>query len=90
MATNLSGKCNVKKIDKDRLFVGEQGVYLDFTIIMRDEPDKYGNIGMVVQNVTEEEQKAGVKGAILGNVRYIAKKQVSEEKRQEEIDDLPF
>lgn len=90
MATNISVKIDVKKIDKNRLYVGEKGVYLDATILMRDEPDEYGNNGMIVQNVTEDERKAGVKGAILGNVRYIAKKQVTEEKRQEEIDDLPF
>ena len=90
MATNISIKLDVKKIEKQRLYVGEKGVYLDATIIMRDEPDEYNNIGMIVQNVSEEERKAGIKGVILGNVRYIATKQISEEQRQNEIDDLPF
>ena len=75
MATNISVKIDVKKIDKTKLFVGEKGTYLDATIIMRDEPDQYGNSGMVVQNVTKEEREAGIKGVILGNVKWIQKQQ---------------
>lgn len=90
MATNIGVKLDVKKIDKARLYVGEKGVYLDATIIMFDEADKFGNNGMIVQNVTEEERKAGVKGEILGNVRYIQKKQITPEEHKEAIDDLPF
>lgn len=90
MATNISVKLDVKKIDKTRLYVGEKGVYLDATIIMFDEPDKYGNNGMIVQNVSEEERKAGVKGEIIGNVKFIQKKQLTPEEHKEITDDLPF
>jgi hypothetical protein len=90
MATNISVKMDVKKIDKKRLYVGEKGIYLDATIIMFDEPDKYGNNGMIVENITEEERKADKKGTILGNVKYIVKKQKTEEEKKEETDDLPF
>ncbi|MCA6489110.1 MAG: hypothetical protein IM551_03685 [Chitinophagaceae bacterium] len=90
MATNISVKMDVKKIDKTRLYVGEKGVYLDATIIMFDEPDKYGNNGMIVQNVSEEERKAGVKGEIIGNVKFIQKKQLTPEEHKEITDDLPF
>ena len=90
MATNIGVKLDVKKIDKKRLYVGEKGVYLDATIIMFDEPDKYNNNGMIVQNVSEEERKAGVKGEILGNVKFIQKKQVTPEEHKEITDDLPF
>ncbi|MCA6513911.1 MAG: hypothetical protein IM569_13735 [Chitinophagaceae bacterium] len=90
MATNISVKLDVKKIDKKRLYIGEKGVYLDATIIMFDEADKYGNNGMIVQNVSEEERKAGVKGEILGNVKFIQKKQVTPEEHKEITDDLPF
>jgi hypothetical protein len=98
MSTNISVKIDVKKIDKAKLFVGEKGTYLDATIIMRDEPDQYGNCGMVVQNVTKEEREAGVKGIILGNVKWIQKQpqQVSGSNlvvntdTPEPIDDLPF
>jgi len=90
MAQNISLKINVKDIDKTKLFVGEKGVYLDAVIIMRDANDEYGNIGMIVQNTTEEERQKGVKGTILGNARIIVKKEKSEEEKQEAIDDLPF
>lgn len=90
MATNISIKLDLKKIDKNRLYVGEKGVYLDAAIIMFDEANEFGHNGMIVQNVSEDERKAGIKGAILGNVRYISKKQVTPEEKQEAIDDLPF
>ena len=93
MATNIAVKIDVKKISKEKLFVGEKGTYLDATIIMRDEPDQYGNCGMIVQNVTKEEREAGVKGAILGNVKWIQKAGTDITKGQEapELDsDLPF
>lgn len=94
MSTNISVKLNVKNIDKARLYVGEKGTYLDATIIMRDEIDQYGNDGMIVQNVTKEEREQGIKGNILGNVKFI-KKKVEEQKQQdadrlEVADDLPF
>lgn len=90
MAQNISLKINVKDIDKAKLYVGEKGVYLDAVIIMKEENDQYGNIGMIVQNTTEEEQKAGIKGNILGNARIIVKKEKTEAEKQEAISDLPF
>ena len=88
MATNIAVKLDVTKIDKLKLYKGEKGTYLDAAIIMRDEPDQYGNIGMIVQSSTKEERERGIKGAILGNVRYI-QKQVQEQPKVD-FDDLPF
>jgi len=91
MATNISIKLDVTKISKEKLYKGDKGTYLDATILMKDEPDQYGNIGMVVQNVSKEDREAGVKGAILGNVKYIAKQ--VQQVRAVEVDlstDLPF
>jgi hypothetical protein len=88
MATNIAVKLDVMKIDKKKLYQGEKGTYLDAVIIMKDEPDQYGNIGMIVQNSTKEEREQGIKGAILGNVRYI-QKQVQEQPKAD-FDDLPF
>ncbi len=90
MAQNISLKINVKDIDKTKLYVGEKGVYLDAVIIMRDDDDQYGNIGMIVQNTTEEERAQNIKGTILGNAKIIIKKEKSEEEKQEAISDLPF
>lgn len=93
MSTNISVKIDVLKIDKARLFKGEKGTYLDATILMKDEPDQYGNIGMIIQNITKEEREAGQKGAILGNVKYIQKAVVpitTGQQAPELTDDLPF
>ena len=66
----VSGKIDVTNIDKARLFVGQKGKYLDFTVFIDiDELDQYGNSGMVTQDVTKEEKNQGVKGNILGNVK---------------------
>jgi hypothetical protein len=90
MATIISIKIDVKKIDKNRLYVGEKGVYLDAVILMRDQPDKYGRNGMIVQDVTEEERQNGVRGPILGNVVVLEKKELTQEEVQQALDDLPF
>jgi hypothetical protein len=71
MAQMLSLKIDVTKIDKARLFTGAKGTYLDCVVFLKDEPDQYGNIGMITQSVSKEEREAGTKGAILGNARKI-------------------
>lgn len=61
-------KINVSKIEKERLFPGKKGKYLDATVFINlDEQDQYGNNGMITQDVSKEEREQGVKGPILGN-----------------------
>lgn len=56
----IKAKIDVKKINKDRLFKGEKGTYLDITLI--ETPNgKYGE-WMIVQDAPKDE-----KGTILGN-----------------------
>jgi len=70
MKIGVSGKIDVTKIDKARLFVGQKGKYLDFTVFIDiDELDSYGNSGMLTQDVTKAEKDQGVKGPILGNCK---------------------
>lgn len=65
-------KINVTKIEKAKLFHGEQGVYLDFTLLEnKNGVDQYGNHFMIIQDASKEERKAGVKGAILGNAKKL-------------------
>jgi hypothetical protein len=66
-------KIDVNKIEKARLFKGAKGTYLDATLVMRDEPDQYGNIGFITQQISKEEREAGTKAPIIGNVtkRYV-------------------
>ena len=70
MKIGLSVKIDVSKIDKDRLFEGEKGTYMDLsTFIDTDEKDQYGNNGFISQATSKEEREQGVKTPILGNVR---------------------
>ena len=66
----VSLRIDVSKIEKERLYKGQKGVYLDATaFIDLDELDQYGNSGMITQDVSKEERDAGTKGAILGNTK---------------------
>ena len=65
----LKGSIDVSKIDKSKLIAGKKGTYLNVSIMVKDDLDQYGNIGMIIQDTTKEEREAGVKGAILGNIK---------------------
>ena len=70
MKHGISISVNVSKIDKERLFKGKNGSYLDMTVFLdTEEKDQYGNSGMVIQSVSKEERDQGVKGNILGNCK---------------------
>ena len=70
MKVGLSIKLDVTKIDKERLFEGAKGTYLDLTtFIDTAEQDQYENNGFISQSLTKEERDAGQKTPILGNVK---------------------
>lgn len=64
-------KIDVTKIEKERLFKGAKGTYLDVVLIPANE-NEFGNDYMVCQQVSKEEREAKKRGAILGNGRVIA------------------
>ena len=70
----ISLKIDVTKIEKERLYEGAKGKYLDATTFVDlDELDQYDNSGMITQDVSKEEKDAGVKGPILGNCKVFWK-----------------
>ena len=77
--TTIQLKIDVTKIDKARLFIGAKGTYLDAVLFLNDEPDHYGNNGMIVQSASKEERAAGQRGAILGNAKLLVKTQLHED-----------
>ncbi len=94
-------KINVSNIEKERLFVGEKGKYLNATcFIDLDEADQYGYHGMITQNVSKEEREAGARGPILGNVSIFwrdsdsapqpARPEAPSQSGDDFDDDLPF
>lgn len=82
-------KIDVKKIDKNRLFVGEKGVYLD--AVMIETPNSKYHDYIIMQQVGKEEREAGVKIEIGNGKIMIPKKdnKVSANTIQNP-DDLPF
>ncbi len=66
----VSVKIDVSKIEKQRLYKGAKGTYLDATVFIDlGDADQYGNHGMITQDVSKDERQAGTKGPILGNVK---------------------
>jgi len=93
----VSLRIDVTKIDKEKLYKGAKGTYLDVTtFIDTDTPDQYGNNGMVTQSTTQEEREAGVKGAILGNNKVFMNKGAERSSTSkaaedlEQFEDMPF
>lgn len=96
-------KIDVTKINKDWLYQGEKGVYLNFTALYNEDQDSYGNNGMAVQDVPTEIYKKDktVKGVILGNLKEFEKSKADGENtpgkesgkigvKDDIADDLPF
>ena len=73
MRKTIALKIDVTKIDKERLYKGSKGTYLDAVLMYDSEDDQYGNNGMIVQSVSKEERESGVKGNILGNGKELGK-----------------
>jgi len=78
----IIAKINVSKIDKDKMFVGKKGTYLDLVLIPTPNSE-YGHDYMVVQGITKEERDAGQKGNILGNAAETGKKDDAEGRKND-------
>ena len=68
----ISLSINVNLIDKERLFQGKKGQYLD-CVLIETPNSEYGDY-MVVESISKEEREAGNKGTILGNGKIIVKR----------------
>ena len=76
----ITGKIDVRKINKEKLFVGAKGLYLDIVLI--ETPNsQYGDF-MIKQEGAKEEDMP-----ILGSAKYFKKREVND---SPEPDELPF
>jgi hypothetical protein len=83
MATILSASLNVAKIDQTKLIDGRTGKFLNVTITINDEVDKFGNNASIFESQSKEEREAKTPKNYLGNGKVIW---TSEKKNN----DLPF
>jgi hypothetical protein len=89
MAQIISCSIDVTKIDKSKLVQGKKGTYLPLTIVLNNEPDKYGNDVSVSLAQTKEEREAKTPKVYLGNGKTVWKGQ-SVAKAAPSNDDIPF
>jgi len=65
---------NVSKVDKQYLYEGKTGKFLEVTLLeSKNGPDKYGNDGFVVQGVSKEARDRGERGPIIGSWKHSTK-----------------
>lgn len=64
MSRLFKGSINVSKIDKTKLFKGEKGSYLDVTIWLNNQEDKYGQIASIEQTTDK-----GADKIFIGNLK---------------------
>ena len=76
MSTPIKAKIDVTKILKEHLFVGKprqdgtQPKYLDIAIWPnKDGTNDYGDTHYITQDIPKAARDAGVKGAIIGNLK---------------------
>jgi hypothetical protein len=72
MAKIVSASIDLSKIDKSKIVNGKEGrMYLDITIIVNDEQDKYGQDTQIIQGQSKEEREAKAQKNYLGNGKTI-------------------
>ena len=64
----LQAQIKFEQIDQEKLYQGKKNKYLNIVLIAT--PGNQYNQFMIVQSVSAEERKAGVKGKIIGNANY--------------------
>jgi hypothetical protein len=96
MTIGVNLKIDVTKIEKGRLYKGAKGTYLDAVVFINDDPDEYGQHGMITQAVTKEEKDNKVKGPILGNCKVFWKEEQAprqpgqQQEPEDDMDSIPF
>jgi len=82
MQETIIAKIDVTKIDKNKLYEGKKGTYLD-VILIPTPGSHFGNDYMLVQGVTKEDREAGLRGEILGNAKLSKNNQPQTSRVQE-------
>lgn len=69
MSKLLTGSINLSKIDKNKLFTSKNSEkYLNISVWINDEKDKYGNIAGIQQQTKKDETKI-----YIGNLKEFEK-----------------
>jgi len=90
MSKLLSLSIDVTKINKSELITGEKGTYLNLTVSLNDEADKFGNTVSAWQSQTKEQREAKANRTFLGNGKVIFDSEGKQQQQQVQEDSLPF
>jgi hypothetical protein len=71
MSKLLNVSIDVTKIKKELLISGAKGTYLNLTVSVNDEEDKFGNTVSAWQSQSKEEREAKVDRNFLGNGKVV-------------------
>jgi hypothetical protein len=85
MSKLITASINLKKVDQSLLITGDKGKYLNLTIWVNDEKDKYGNDVSIEQRVEKGKDKI-----YLGNGRQWKQNEQAAENTtgMDEVDEL--
>lgn len=78
-------KIDVNKINKEKLYKGAKGTYLD-AVLVPTQGNKYGDDYFIAQECGKDESGQYIKGPIIGNARLLGQKPLptsDEESRSE-------
>ena len=92
MSKLLSVSIDVTKIDKSELIVGAKGTYLNLTVSLNDEADKFGNTVSAWQSQSKEQRESKVDRNFLGNGKVIFDGDGAKKPEAKQVSglDLPF
>ena len=90
MAKRYYGSFDVSKITKDKLVQGKKGTYCSIIIWENDEPDQFGNVLSIQENLTKEERENNVKANYIGNCKLAEQQQEATQMSEEDKENLPF
>ena len=72
MAKIIGASIDLTKIDKSKIKEGKNGQkYIDISIVLNDEADKFGNTVAITEGQTKEERGAKAKKTYLGNGKVV-------------------
>lgn len=74
MATPIILKIDVKKINKEWLFAGNKGTYLDAVLYENERESQFGDTHVVKQSPPKEARDKGEKPIIIGNGKWMPQK----------------
>lgn len=71
MAGLVNASLNLTEIPKDKIVEGKKGKYINVTIAINDDPDKFGQHCSITVQQTKEEREAKEKKLYLGNGKVV-------------------